>query len=158
MEPRLLARELMDHMASEQISTHVSRSVAQMDAAGHHIDDQALVLAVASREASPRAAITTSDTYRCTYHRGGADDAWRQRRRLPLPPAVRRRLRPATDLPDPIHPGHYRQHPNESGDLIEPADVRGYDQLILYAAYVARAEGQLRAQIRRNRSAPGLSA
>ena len=149
MQPRLLARELMEHMADERISTHVSRSFAAMDAAGHHVDDQAIVLAIASREASPRAVITTSDTYRCTYHRGGADDAWGRRHRLPLPPAMRRRLRPATDLPDLNHPGQYRQHRNEAGDPIEPADVRGYDQLILYAGYVARAEAQLRAQIRR---------
>ena len=71
MEPRLLARELMDHMHSEAISTHVSRSFAQMDAAHRHIEDPSIVLAIASREASPRAAITTSDTFRCSYHRGG---------------------------------------------------------------------------------------
>src|SRR5690606_4692759 len=46
MQPRLLARELMEHMADERISTHVSRSFAAMDAAGHHLDDQAIVLAI----------------------------------------------------------------------------------------------------------------
>lgn len=49
-QPRLVAQELLDHMGHERISTHVASSFAQMDAAGHHLDDPALVLAIASRE------------------------------------------------------------------------------------------------------------
>ncbi len=151
-QPRLLARELMEHMLEPRVGTHVSRSFTQMLAAGHHVHDPALVLAIASRELTPRAAITLDTTYRCSYDFGGLDSAWGLRRVLPIPPAVRRRLRPASDgrvwLRYPGEPETIT-HLNERGRPIRPADVRGYDQVILYAAYVLRAERQLRAQLRR---------
>lgn len=138
LEPRLLAAELNEHYGSPAISTHVSASFLSMDSAGHHVDDRALVLAIASREAGPAVGITRSRSYRCTYDSGGLDNTWHVRERLPLPPAVRRRLRPAAD---------FAEHFNERSRWIEPADVRGSDQLILYAAYVLRARRQLRAQL-----------
>lgn len=150
---RLIARELMEHMRREPIAAHVSRSFTEMDAAGHHVDDPALVLAIISRERNPRGSITTSSTYRCSYDWGGLDSAWRLRHRLPLPPAIRRRMRPATDIRGSVYTdrrGNVCEHdPNEAGFCVYPADVRGSDQVILYAAYVLRAERQLCAQVRR---------
>lgn len=137
--PRLLARELVERLENERVATFVTRQFEEMENANHHVQDPAIVLAIVSREASPRGAITLSSAYRCSYDQGGLDDAYGRRLRLPLPRAVRRRLRPATE----------RQHVNEAGRPIQPAAIHGYDQLILYTAYVLRSESQLRAQIRR---------
>lgn len=71
----LLARRLREKLAANtRLGLHVSHSWDAMDAAGHHIDDPALALAVAMREAETN--ITLSTRYACSYHRGGLDNVW----------------------------------------------------------------------------------
>jgi hypothetical protein len=132
----LLAEQVLDrvHEAPGSTSTHYSSSFVAMTAAGHYAEDPALVLAIGSREAggllfSQSVAETNS------YSRGGADNLWRQRNRISLPPDVRRRLRRAP------------RTTNERGRPAEPALVQGRDQMIVYAALVLRAAHLLEVQI-----------
>lgn len=148
--PDLMARILRDRLrAHSRLADHVHRSFDTMDAAGHHVDDPALALAIAFREGTDN--ISLSSGYRCTYHHGGADNIWAIRRRLPIPSAVRRRMREAydTNLRMTIDGDQHPVHQTEGGRYFRPASVMGRDRLIVYSGRVLLAQRQLESQMQR---------
>lgn len=148
--PDLLARILRNRLREHsRLADHVHRSFATMDAAGHHVDDPAVALAIAFREGT--ANISLSSQYRCTYHYGGADNIWAIRRRLPIPSAVRRRMREAYDTQwrRTINGEPHPVHQTEGGHYFQPASVMGRDRLIVYSGRVLLAQRQLESQMRR---------
>jgi hypothetical protein len=120
-----------------------------MDAAGHHVDDPALALAIAFREGQGN--ISLSRRFSCTFHNGGADNIWAIRRRLPIPSSVRRRMREAYDTPSrrTIDGDTHPVHRTENGHYFRPAEVMGRDRLILYSGRVLLAQSMLKTQISR---------
>lgn len=116
-------RGLLGRLANERQARLVSDNLAR---AGRYVNvNLMLTLASAAREFDR--SITARGTAMIeTYHSGGLDFLWENKKRLGLPRSVTKSWRAAPELLNP-----------ETENLVHPAKIPAHDQLMAYGAQIA---------------------
>lgn len=113
-----LLTRLVNHHQARLIADNLAR-------AARYVHVNLLLTLVSAAREFDRSLTATGNRLVETYHQGGLDFLWENRRRLGLPNAVI---------------GHWKEKPafenRETGNLVHPARIPAHDQLTAYAAQI----------------------
>jgi hypothetical protein len=136
-------------LLAKLVKEHEARRVADNLARAGRYVDVSMMLALVSAAREFDGALTATGTELIeTYHSGGLDFLWEEKRRLGLPSSVTKSWR---EVPRFIN--------RESGSFVHPAKIPAHDQLMAYAAQIAASfSHQFKANLRAEFGSDGAAA